>query len=274
MTPITKIKEVAVKRIIIGMIAVAMAMSMTSISYGHASYTGYSGAPGSRGRCASSCHGTSGGAIQISGFPDQYVPGQAYTIAISHSGGNTIRQFNGSCRIGSGSQNAGVITAGTLTAVYTATGETNGVHLSATNQNAGDFIWTAPPSGTGNVTLYIAGLQGGLSGQNTEIMLTASEVVTGVDESGPLPETPLLLANYPNPFNASTRIRFTTPVTGTVSLNIYDLLGHRIVTLSEQNIGPGEHSVTWEASQYPSGIYICELSLNGAVTRRGITLLK
>ncbi|OGC94830.1 MAG: hypothetical protein A2W25_17625 [candidate division Zixibacteria bacterium RBG_16_53_22] len=261
-------------RIIFGVMAAVLASAMASISYGHAVYTGYSGAPGSRGRCASSCHGTSGGAIQISGFPDQYVPGQAYTVAISHNGGNTIRQFNGSCRIGSGSQNAGVITAGTRTATYSATGETNGIHLTATNQDDGTFTWTAPPSGAGNVTLYIAGLQGGQNGQNTEIMLTASEVVTGVDETGRLPEMPVLMTNFPNPFNASTRIRFTTPVAGPVSLEIFDLLGHRINTLLEGFVESGEHFVTWEASRYPSGVYICELKLNGSVTKHGITLLK
>ncbi len=46
------------------------------------SRTGYSGAPGSRGTCASSCHGVSGGTLVLVGFPTTYVPGQVYQLTL------------------------------------------------------------------------------------------------------------------------------------------------------------------------------------------------
>ena len=94
-------------------------------------YIGYSGAPGTHGSCAASCHGGSGGTIQVTGFPGSYVPNQAYTVTLSHNGGHAIAQFNGSCRIAAGSVNAGIISAGTNTATYYTSNETNGIHLSA-----------------------------------------------------------------------------------------------------------------------------------------------
>lgn len=138
---------------------------------------GYSGAPGSFGTCASSCHGFSGGTIQVTGFPTEYVPDANYMVTVSHSGGESITQFNGSCRIGDGDQNAGKITAGTNTSTYSAFNETNGIHFSNIDQTSGTFQWTAPSPGAGEVTLYIAGIQGGHFGQNSILALTATEVL-------------------------------------------------------------------------------------------------
>ncbi len=246
----------------------------TSLAFGHASYTGYSGAPGTRGACAGQCHGSNGGTIQVSGFPTQYISGQAYTITISHNGGTTIRQFNGSCRIGTGSQNAGVIAAGTRTSIYSATGETNGVKLTSTNQNDGTFSWTAPASGSGDVKLYISGLQGNYSGLNTELVLTSSEQTTGIDELVQNPSNLSILSNYPNPFNAVTTIYFSTSTAGPASLNIYNLVGQKVASLYEGNISTGEHYIHWDANKYPSGVYFCRLALNGQTITRQLTLLK
>jgi len=153
----------------------------------HPTYTGYSGAPG-RQTCASSCHGSSGGTITITGFPTSYAPGQAYTLTIGHSAGTTIANFNASCRVGSGNTNAGTLAAGTATATYSVSGETNGVHFYSTNQNSGTFTWTAPAAGTGTVHLYVGGHQGTASGVNTAAVLTANETASVPGEaSNPAP---------------------------------------------------------------------------------------
>jgi hypothetical protein len=142
----------------------------------HTSYTGYSGAPGSNGTCASSCHGVSGGTITVTGFPSTYTPGQSYTVKVAHNGGAKIQQFNGSCRIGTSSTNAGVIASSYNTATYNVTSETNGVHLAIATSDSGKFLWTAPAVGTGQVRLYVAGTQTtSSSGPNTTLVLSATE---------------------------------------------------------------------------------------------------
>ncbi len=157
---------------VLGLVGAALCAA-TVIGFPH--LFGYSGAPGSQGTCAASCHGSSGGTIQVTGFPTEYVPGANYTVTVSHAGGESIRQFNGSCRIGAGSPNAGVISAGTNTSTYSVIQETNGIHFNDVNQAGGTFQWTAPSPGTGEVTLYIAGLQGGYDGLNSALTLAATE---------------------------------------------------------------------------------------------------
>lgn len=163
-----------------------MVLALTTaigLCLGLPSYTGYSGAPGSAGTCAGSCHGSGGGTISVSGFPMSYTPGQDYTIRVSRTSGARIANFNASVRIGSGSQNAGAIDAGTSTAVYNVPGETNGVQFASPNHDTGNFTWTAPSPGVGEVRLYLSGLQGtSSSGPNTEIMLTAE--AAGIAEPG------------------------------------------------------------------------------------------
>lgn len=253
----------------------AFVFALTSIASGRATYTGYSGAPGSSGSCASSCHGNPGGTIEISGFPEFYVPGQTYEITISHAGGNAIRQFNGSCRIGTGSANAGVISGGTNTATYNNTHETNGIHFSSANQNSGTFNWTAPSAGVGEVRLYIAGLQGSMSGLNTELVILSQEQTTGIiDKSAMVPGEISLSQNYPNPFNARTTIEFSLAAPGKIRLAIYDILGKEIFTIVDGFMDAGNHSINLDADDLSSGIYFYRLDAGGAVETKRMVLLK
>jgi hypothetical protein len=163
-------------------VIVLASLALASLALGHATYTGYSGAPGSGGACAGACHGVGGGTITVDGFPTMYTPGQAYVVTVAHNGGSSIENFNASVRVGSGSTNAGTITGGSNTAVYNVSGETNGVHFASAGQESGTFTWTAPDPGVGTVKLYLAGHQGAYSGQNIEIELTATGA--GIAESG------------------------------------------------------------------------------------------
>jgi hypothetical protein len=242
---------------------------------GRTSYTGYSGAPGSRGQCAASCHGNSGGTIQVSGFPTVYNPGQQYSITVSRSSGSSINQFNASIRLATGTQNAGTISASTRTASYNATGETNGVHLSSANQTDGTFLWTAPTGGAGTVKLYLTGMQGSsMSGANTSIILTATEQTTEIGEEIQVPNRLYIISNYPNPFNANTRINFTTPTAENVRIEIYDINGRKIANIFDSYIDAGDHSIIWDAAANPSGIYFCRMITSTNILNRRIVLLK
>ena len=75
-----------------------------------------------------------------------------------------------------------------------------------------------------------------------------------------------LYPNYPNPFNASTTIRFALPVENHVRLTVYDILGRKIATLADRRMPAGSHSFFWNAEELSSGIYILRLR-TGSVTR-------
>ena len=263
-----------IKKTAFGMMMIFTILLYATAAFSHASYTGYSGAPGATGRCASSCHGSTGGTIQIAGFPTEYMPGQIYAITVSHAGGSSIRQFNASIRVGSGSQNAGTIAASTRTAIYNVSGETNGVRLSSNSQNDGIFLWTAPQTGVGAVKLYLAGLQGNMSGQNTALALTANQIATGIEDSETLPDKFELKPNYPNPFNAQTNISFSLVAPANITLNIYNVIGQKIATLAEGYFMAGEHSLNWDASNQPGGVYFCRLIVGANSSIRKITFLK
>jgi hypothetical protein len=70
--------------------------------------------------------------------------------------------------------------------------------------------------------------------------------------------------NYPNPSNPNTTIEFILPVGSSVKLNIYNLLGERIVTIYDNYAQPGNYAAKWDGTdeygiQVPSGVYLFEL---------------
>ncbi|MBO6525146.1 MAG: DUF1501 domain-containing protein [Balneolaceae bacterium] len=80
--------------------------------------------------------------------------------------------------------------------------------------------------------------------------------------------------NYPNPFNPSTNISFVLPASGLVSLKIYDVKGRLIQTLTERTMSVGEHTVTFDASDLPSGVYLYQLETPSGSQTRKMTLIK
>lgn len=86
------------------------------------------------------------------------------------------------------------------------------------------------------------------------------------DNSGPAasPRQYALSQNYPNPFNAETQIRFSLPEKGQLTLEIFNILGQRVITLARGLYDVGEHQVTWNGrdsggAQVGSGVYFCRL---------------
>jgi hypothetical protein len=83
--------------------------------------------------------------------------------------------------------------------------------------------------------------------------------VSAIDSRIANPEKYYLLQNYPNPFNSQTVIEFEISQPSPVRLQIFDITGARIATLIDNEISAGKHSVTWDASDYPSGVYYYRL---------------
>ncbi len=104
---------------------------------------------------------------------------------------------------------------------------------------------------------------------------------TSVDEKGNLnlPEGFGLSQNYPNPFNPETRIAYQIPVSGFVSLAIYDQLGKEIATLVSQNQAAGQHYVNWNGKDalgkiVPSGTYFYTLKSGNSTQSKKMILMK
>ena len=70
-----------------------------------------------------------------------------------------------------------------------------------------------------------------------------------------------LFQNYPNPFNPSTRISYSLPNSGYVSLKVYDILGREIETIVNEFQKAGTYAAHFDASNLASGIYFYELQV-------------
>jgi len=65
---------------------------------------------------------------------------------------------------------------------------------------------------------------------------------------------------YPNPFNPSTNIEFSIPEKQDVKINVFDMRGKMVSELYNGSKSAGNHRITWDASEFPSGIYFVHLS--------------
>ncbi len=88
-----------------------------------------------------------------------------------------------------------------------------------------------------------------------------------------------LYQNYPNPFNPTTTIKFSIPELNgvdayNVSLRVYNLLGEEVATLVNESKASGNYSVTFDASNLPSGTYFYTLHAGNFVQTKKMILMK
>lgn len=99
-----------------------------------------------------------------------------------------------------------------------------------------------------------------------------SRITAEADITGP---TKFALAqNYPNPFNPSTRIDYALPEAAVVQLKVYSLTGNLVKTLVNERVEAGYHSIEFNASELPSGVYFYQLSGGGRQIVKKMMLLK
>jgi hypothetical protein len=116
---------------------------------------------------------------------------------------------------------------------------------------------------------------------NIKIMITnptVEDIDVVIEEPKPTIAKNSLLPNYPNPFNPSTTISFDNVVEGNVRIDIFNVKGQRITTLTNQHYGIGLHKLVWEGrddfgTQVGSGVYLYRMtSENHSETRRMILM--
>ncbi len=105
--------------------------------------------------------------------------------------------------------------------------------------------------------------------------ITEGQGIVGIEPgTGHLPDGYSLYQNYPNPFNPTTNITFSIRRSEYVGLNIYDLTGKLIETLIDTYLPAGAHSMSWDASNLPSGVYFYKFSAGAFTSTKKMTLLK
>jgi hypothetical protein len=94
-----------------------------------------------------------------------------------------------------------------------------------------------------------------------------------------LPTEFTLAQNYPNPFNPSTKISFAVPVKSDVTLEVYNLIGQKMMTLFQGSVDAGTHTQVLNADGMSSGMYLVKMIAvgeNGSqfTSSKKMTLLK
>ncbi len=91
---------------------------------------------------------------------------------------------------------------------------------------------------------------------------------------GELPRAFRLAGNFPNPFNASTVIRFELPLTSEVRVEIFDVLGRSVALLESSTLPAGAYTLPWAPQNLASGTYICRLHAGAFEAEQKLTLLR
>ncbi len=102
----------------------------------------------------------------------------------------------------------------------------------------------------------------------------SNDIVTDVnDNSTPVKEF-ALYQNYPNPFNPTTTIQYTIPKSSIVTIDVFDLLGNKIVTLVNKYQTAGAHQTHFEGSNLSAGVYFYRMKAGGFESSKKFILLK
>jgi hypothetical protein len=112
----------------------------------------------------------------------------------------------------------------------------------------------------------------GLVYANIDGMVFGSLV--SVPQEKNIPSKFVLYGNFPNPFNPTTTIQYELPMRTKVTLRVFNILGQQVALLADGQKEAGRYSVTWNASNVPSGVYFYRLEAGAFVQSRKMLLVK
>ena len=95
-----------------------------------------------------------------------------------------------------------------------------------------------------------------------------------VENEEQIPTQYSLNQNYPNPFNPSTTVKFSIPNEEYVSLKIFNSLGEEVADLVNETKPTGNYSVSFDASQLSSGVYLYKINAGGFTEIKKMMLIK
>jgi beta-glucuronidase len=100
--------------------------------------------------------------------------------------------------------------------------------------------------------------------------------LTSVESDGhkEIPGAFTLQQNYPNPFNPNTAISFQLSAVSSVALRVFDVLGREVAVLVNEELPAGTHTLRWDGSGLPSGVYFYQLKAGSFHATKKMVLMK
>lgn len=112
------------------------------------------------------------------------------------------------------------------------------------------------------------------SGLKPDMGMFENRLVTDIFDEKILPQVFNLRQNFPNPFNPSTNIIYSTPNNCLVMLKIYDALGRELETLVNEEKKAGDYEVKYDGKRLTSGIYFYKLNAGSFSETKKMILLR
>ena len=106
-----------------------------------------------------------------------------------------------------------------------------------------------------------------------EIIVANSHAEVSVDDL-PLAVSFSLSDAYPNPFNPATTMKLVMPVAGDIQVEVYNLLGQVVATLTSGYRDAGTYNLTWDATDVASGMYFVKAQADGFTKTQKLMLIK
>lgn len=126
-----------------------------------------------------------------------------------------------------------------------------------------------------NVAIYNKALsQAEVEDIYTTHKIAAKNLVSVEGQENILPVEFDISQNYPNPFNPETRLSYQLPVSGKISLKVFDILGREVATLVDEVKEAGTYQVSFNGKSFASGAYFYRFQSGDFVRIKKMILLK
>ncbi len=233
---------------------------------------GSTGAPGENTCQRSGCHGGGSftGSVQLTGLPDTVVPGQSYTLTLTHTSNAVRTGFQLTC-LDSLNTKAGSLVAGTASNVASTAGRQYIRHTNFKTLSGGSaswsFSWTAPATAGGDeATFYFtsiaANAAGGASGDNV-LTNTRKIVLASPSTSTDDPALARLVRLYPSPFTDVLTVNLSE--LPSAEFQLFDAQGKQVLrsTLTDS-------ATEIDAANLPKGVYYAFITAGNRSTRKAV----
>ena len=135
------------------------------------------------------------------------------------------------------------------------------------------FTYKVDPAWRDSSMITVAFIQ---NDNNREVLNTGKGTtnLVGIGSNNGIPTGYSLSQNYPNPFNPVTNIQFGLPASSNVHLAVFDMLGQQVSLIANGKYDAGNHSIEYNASNLPSGIYFYTLRTDNFTETKKMMLIK
>lgn len=147
-----------------------------------------------------------------------------------------------------------------------------------TSRPSGADPWNSPLTSSNPTFRYVIRVAGlynyKCEPHEDEMRGVINAAVSSITQLNELVNSYQLSQNFPNPFNPSTKIKFSVPNSTNVSLKIFNNTGQEIAELINEKLNNGSYEINWDASGFTSGVYFYKIQSNDFTETKKMFLVK